>query len=700
MLKRRDFVKNLSAASAAMLLRSDSHQFALESQPAANRSVRRVLAMYKCHFDAGFIDTQANVVKKYFTQYFPNAIQTARAANAQAEHRYTWTTGSWLLFEYLEQASPSDRKIMEDAIGRGDIAWHALPFTWQTELLNPSMIEGALALSQSLDRRFGQVTTGAKLTDVPGHTRGLILPLAHHGVTFLDIGVNDASFPAQLPPMFLWKDLSGAELPVMYHLGYGGITQVPNSDLAIAVCVRGDNSGPHTAKEIDEIHSNLATRFPSAKIVASSLSEIASAVQPHRNSLPVVTAEIGDTWIHGVSSDPLKLSRFRELTRLRETWITQGDLRVGDQTDLALLRHVLLEAEHTWGTDTKTWLDFDHQVPADLDRMLDSKNYKVVEFSWAEKRQDLLDGIATLPTELRVQADRAVAGLNPTRPKLPSGAASHSAGEVIETPHFVLGIDPQTGAINRLRSKATGREWAGPDNQIALMTYQTLSKEDYDRFMAAYLQIRADWALKDFGKPNCERFGATSQDWHPTPSAIHLEETSDSHRVLVELEFHDDLAFSSGRASFPRKTYVEFVLPNAEPVIHLAISWFQKPATRLPEALWLTFNPLDAVAEGWTLDKSGQAISPFDVVAGGNRRMHAVSEGFRYRDNAGAGHAFEVQTLDAPVVALDRRTPLGFSRDLPDLTTGIHSSLFNNAWGTNYIMWYGEDARFRYRIRA
>ena len=30
---------------------------------------------------------------------------------------------------------------------------------------------------------------------------------------------------------------------------------------------------------------------------------------------------------------------------------------------VALLRHLLLEVEHTWGTDTKTWLDFDHYTP-------------------------------------------------------------------------------------------------------------------------------------------------------------------------------------------------------------------------------------------------------------------------------------------------------------------------------------------------
>ena len=691
-MKRRDFVKSASAAGAGLLLPNSSSLFAeAESAP----GVRRVLVMFKCHFDAGFIDTQANVVHKYFSQYFPHAIETARVANSQGKRRYVWTTGSWLLFEYLEQASPADRKLMEQAIARGDIAWHALPFTWQTEMLTQSMIEGSLALSQSLDRRFGVTTSGAKMTDVPGHTRGIIAPLAKHGVRFLDIGVNDASHPAQLPPIFLWQDPSGATLPVMYHLGYGATSRVPGSDLAISIQVRGDNSGPHTAQEIADIHAQLAMQFSNAEISAASLTEIANAIQPHHASLPVVTQEIGDTWIYGCASDPLKVARFRELMRLREKWLAAGTLAMGDATDLALLRRILLEAEHTWGTDTKTWLDFDNLEPEALSRMLETKNYQVVQFSWQEKRRDLLDGIATLPAALRTVAEAAVEKLAPAPPA--PAAHDHPAGQPIETAHFLLGFDPRTGCITRLRSKATGRDWASPTNPVALLTYQTLSKDDYDRFMANYLQIHVDWALKNFGKPNIEKLGAASQDWNPASSQIRTNESAAAHRIVVDLSFHDPDDFNSGRAAFPRVAALELILPKSEPAIHMNLYWAQKPATRMPEALWLTFNPVAAKAEGWVLEKSGQSISPFDVVPAGNRAMHALSSGFSYRD---AGHSFAVGTLDAPVVALGNRTPLGFTTQQPNLAAGVHSCLFNNAWGTNYILWYGQDANFRFTLRA
>jgi len=124
-MKRREFVKTMTAAGTGLLLQAGSGTAlrAWDAQP--DFSVRRLMVMFKCHFDAGFIDTQANVVRKYFTEYFPRALEIARAANAEGKKRYVWTTGSWLLYEYLEQASAADRKTMEEAIARGDIAWHA-----------------------------------------------------------------------------------------------------------------------------------------------------------------------------------------------------------------------------------------------------------------------------------------------------------------------------------------------------------------------------------------------------------------------------------------------------------------------------------------------------------------------------------------------------------------------------------------------
>ena len=31
---------------------------------------------------------------------------------------------------------------------------------------------------------------------------------------------------------------------------------------------------------------------------------------------------------------------------------------------------------------------------------------------------------------------------------------------------------------------------------------------------------------------------------------------------------------------------------------------------------------------------------------------------------------------------------------------GVHVSLFNNTWGTNYVMWLADDMRFRFTLRV
>ncbi|HEX4771094.1 MAG TPA: DUF5054 domain-containing protein [Bryobacteraceae bacterium] len=695
-MNRRRFVSHLAGAAGCVAFQSNTSFAAEDRGPQPDRDVRRVLVMFKCHLDVGFIDTQAAVIHKYFKQYFPQAIQLASTLRQSGEERYVWTTGSWLVYEYLEQASTGERKRMEQAIAAGDIAWHALPFSWQTELLTRSAISGAIGFSKSLDRRFGRNTTGAKMTDVPGHSRGLIAPLAESGVTFLDIGVNSASTPPDVPDAFVWKDPNGASIVMMYHRReYGGIVSVPQSDLAVAVEVRDDNSGPHTTEEIHKIYADLRKRFPNATLQASNLTEIANAVQPYKGALPVLTQEIGDTWIYGVASDPVKVARYRELLRLRTDWIKHRKLQVGDPVDLAFLSKFALAAEHTWGTDTKTWLDFDHYTPDALAQVLEQPHYKTVTGSWVEKRADIDDGIALLPSALRAEATAAVAKLRPTIPDM-TLLQPHDAATPIATKHFLIGLDPATGEIVRLRGKAH-REWASHDHPLGSFTYQTLSKHDYDRFLASYITVQTDWAPKDFGKPNIEKFGAESRIWKTKLTKCLTGEDEREHRIVLQMHIDHPSTDLPSNAAWPTQLYLELVLPKKESKIFVNLTWLGKLANRLPEAIWFSFNPIAPEAQSWLLSKVEQSVSPMDVVSGGNRHMHALSNDIRYHDGKGS---FAVETLDAPLVVLGEKSPIYFSNEQPDLSKGIHFSLFNNGWGTNYVQWFGEDMRFRFVIEA
>jgi hypothetical protein len=342
----------------------------------------------------------------------------------------------------------------------------------------------------------------------------------------------------EVPPVFRWKDSGGHELTVMYHADYGGIVKIPGSDLAIDVNMKGDNSGPHSIEGIRAVYDGLRKRFPNAQIAAASLTDIAKAVHPYREKLPVVSQEIGDTWITGVASDPLKVARYLEVSRLRREWIANGKIHVGDATDRAFLSSFLLEAEHTWGADIKTWLDFDHYTPAELVQVLDTPKYKVVLNSWNEKRQDLLDAVVTLPAPLRDEANARMSALAPVAQDS-AAWPRHNAAHAIETKHFQIALDPQTGAICRLRAKKTGRDWASKEKPLALFSYQTLSKIDFDRFLAAYLTLHADWAETDLARPNIGRYGAESRVWFPVLTGCRHSRDANGHKILAQIEIDD-----------------------------------------------------------------------------------------------------------------------------------------------------------------
>lgn len=694
-MNRRELLRNAVLTAVAFPARSVLAQEA--------KKITKVYAVFKCHLDVGFTDTQANVMRKYFDEYFPKAIATAQSQKEKGTDFYTWTTGSWILYEYLEQASSEQRKAVEKAIADRALAWHALPFSWETEALNRSLIEGGISFSEELDRRFGKKTIAAKMTDVPGHTRGLVAPLVAHGVKMLDIGVNPASTPPDVPALSVWQDTTGAKIVLAYHLhGYGGDIEVPGAGIVLSMQMAGDNAGPHSPEKIAEIYAKLRQQYPGAEIVASTLSEVAEAIALHADTLPVVKQEIGDTWIYGLPSDPPKVATFREVMRLREKWIEDKRLQVGSAEDRGFLRRFLLGMEHTWGTDTKRYIDKDHYRPADLKAAIEDnlKGYDKMVTSWKEKRDDEQMGVNALPPTLRAQALTTLERLTPTQPSV-DGMHAVRIGERIETPKYVIAFDGR-GAIALLTNKETKREWASVKNPLALFTYQTLSSKEYADFLERYIRTKQWWAPMDFGKPNIDHFGAQSSEWHTKLTGLWTSYAKGMRRIVVEMT----LAPAPTKASAPvlvaniappQTMYLEMMVPD-DGAITMTFTTLNKAANRMPESMWLTFNPVvPAGRDGWLLDKAEQGVSPGDVVSGGARAMHAVTTGIGWR---GEGAQFELHTDDAPVIAVGERSPINFSRELPSMDAGFHVNLYNNAWGTNYPQWCGGDWMYRFTLMA
>ena len=148
--------------------------------------MKKVIVVSKTHLDLGFTDYAENIRQKYIDTFIPEAIDLAEKVNKDGKKYFVWTTGSWILKEAL--SVPERRAKLEKAIREGNIAPHAMPFTTHTELLDEDSLDFGLSVVDALDTLRGRKTVAAKMTDVPGHTKGIVPMLAKHGIKLLHIG--------------------------------------------------------------------------------------------------------------------------------------------------------------------------------------------------------------------------------------------------------------------------------------------------------------------------------------------------------------------------------------------------------------------------------------------------------------------------------------------------------------------------------
>ena len=99
------------------------------------------------------------------------------------------------------------------------------------------------------------------MTDVPGHTRGLIAPLCDHGIRHLHIGVNASSMVPEVPDTFLWKQ-GNREIVVQYSGTYGAPGYVEGMDKGLEFAHTGDNLGPQSAEAIKKEFDRSAGFIP------------------------------------------------------------------------------------------------------------------------------------------------------------------------------------------------------------------------------------------------------------------------------------------------------------------------------------------------------------------------------------------------------------------------------------------------------
>ena len=694
-------------------------------------NIKKVHVVFKTHLDIGFTDISQSVINHYLDTYIPAAMDCASQVNRPGHPpMFVWTVGSYLIDLALRTYSKEKREALDDAIQKGYITYHALPFTMHSELCSSSLFKAGLLIAGRLDKKYGRKTIAAKMSDVPGHTIGIVAPMAESGIEYLHIGINGVACMPKVPPLFVWQNSAGQSLIVNYCRSYGGVTEVPGHDEALYFMHSQDNMGPPSMEHLQSEFDRLQMKYPGAEICASTLDAFAAGLKGIRDRLPVITEEIGDTWIHGTGSDPQKVSALKALVRLDGAWVKDGTwakhnllLEDGRNARSAFLEELLLICEHTWGLDFKKYLaDFKNWNRSDFDearkrdRLMeaygqvsgcedyfdfakaefahlhpssitwDTRSYSFFESSHEEQRQYLIKAVDLLPGPLKEKAISVIT--NPENDKMHAPAQAKIEllhGPLQETRlNDVSILYHQDGSVSLTNSGFTDLTLT-----LGAPEYQEVGQNVYKALAERYLSNMDEnkgWAVPDYCKPGLEASDA------PINSVTHKSVMDEAMHMAGGALCWKGVYPSSPVALAGCPESCEASLrPLADGKLLFTVWLRDKHANRKPEALFL---PLAFSSPAMVqLKKIGTWVSPELVVEGGNRRCHAVQ---RIRITSPNGDGFIIEPLDTPLVAIGAPELLDFSR--PGRFDRLYLALYNNLWGTNFKMWYEENILCRVLI--
>lgn len=669
---------------------------------------KKVIVVSKTHLDLGFTDYAENIRLKYINEYIPNAVNIAKALNTERK-KFVWTTGSWILKEALENMTEKDKNSLTEAIGRGDICAHALPFTTHTELLDSDTLEYGLSVIDIIDSIRGKKTVSAKMTDVPGHTQAIIPYLYRKGIKLLHIGVNGASAIPKVPPCFLWR-YKDSEVVVIYSGDYGGEYKSEFIDDILYFDHTLDNRGASDIKKIAKKFESIERKYPQYEVIAGDMDYIAEKLWEVRDKLPIVESEIGDTWIHGVATDPYKVAAFKVLTRLKNKWISENTLIIGSDEYKKICDNLLCIAEHTWGLDVKISLgDYTNYLRKDFDkaRKIDivrygnifakfpynawgiaeklftkkRRSYSGIEKSWSEQRNYIDKVLQCLNKSHYEEAAAELEKLIPDDCEDTDGVDNLK----INVGEWLLELNDK-GGIKNLAKKG---KYLIENNNNSPIEYTSYCYKDYEYWLRNYTRNYENtqiWAIPDFAKPylkNADKY-YKSGVFYP----VLKECNSYKNGIKVVLEFAGDLSNNLGA---PELFCINYTITDE---LKISCAWLGKQANRLPESIALRLYPKAETKEIKYI-KIGNEIDPLSVVRNGNRKLSAV-EKININTNEVCG---SIVNEHSPLICLGHCNILKFDNKIGECREeGLSYILYNNIWGTNFPLWYEENAIFYFRI--
>lgn len=616
---------------------------------------RKIIAVFKTHFDFGYTDLAEKVLEQYCTKMLSDALDVCRATEPDGEAlRYKWTLPSYLLMQMAQRCPAEQKNEFLHFVENGQICCHALPFTMHTELLDQRLLDNMFLFTDDYVRTFGKpFPISAKMTDVPGHSSAIIAPLVRRGVKFLHLGKNAASIAPKVPPLFWWEDKQGNRLLTMYNQNYGSGLFPPAGwkfPVWLALCHTYDNAGVQGADFVSELKKEVGSRYDFA---TGTLDDFArELLKCDLSGIPVVRGELGDTWIHGVGSLPRAVSDFR---RSRSRFYALEDAAAQQGANIGaekreFYENALVFTEHTFGANVLRYLGTSRAFDREgfLKERRERPAYEILEESWREQHRR-----AETLREICARTEKKVS-LPPQAPRAEKEFTLSARGSVLEA------------------------QFGGRRVELAL-EYRVFGAQDVHTFVKKYVTRFFDWSISDFGRmyyPEIPgklfRFRPQAPQKQGSAWRVHWSVSPQSVRDYGNFAETDMEISYDGRR------------------LRVRLCGRGKQATPLVEGANFIVRVPDA-SEEYIVDRCGGEIDvDRDMAENANQILWSMN------DYARIGN-MKLYSVDAPLVSFGRNAVCRYNAGRPrKKKPAFVVNLFNNHWGTNFPQWIEGDLSYEF----
>ena len=314
-------------------------------------------------------------------------------------------------------------------------------------------------------------------------------------------------------------------------------------------------------------------------------------------------------------------------------------------------------------------------------------SYKTIEKSWAEQREYIAKAVSNLNSEHKAEAEAVLSSLLPEKmQELPNGTEDF---EAVTCGKWCFKLN-KLGGIGKLTYDGDA---VIKENKNAIIEYHSYCEKDYNFWLQNYsrdLDLTRKWAIGDFARPLLKYVKGKYPVGRFQYKAVKtvLDDSNEKNpKIYVNLKCDEKLCNELGA---PRD--IQIVYSLTESGLQIELSWFGKDANRLTEAIYMHLTPANGK---FKLNKLGDMVDPYSVLSKGGKNLHAVSSALLETGK----NSYQFINFDNPLLSPGKGKILEYDNKIEDIEkNGFSYVLYDNVWGTNFPLWYENNAKFKFSI--